>query len=339
MTDTQDLYPSKALMEVNNLSIFLLKANQRLALVDQVTFNLYRGKTSALVGESGSGKSLTAQALMGLIPFHAHLEASGSIVLDGRELLSQSPEQWAKLRGHRLAFISQNPMQALNPVLTIGQQLVETALHHTTHDEEEAYEYCIETLKKVKLSEPHERMKDYPHQLSGGMRQRVLIAMALLGCPDVLIADEPTTALDISVQRQILDLFHEIQQEQQMAILLISHDISIVSHYADDILVMYASQLVEKGPCTEVLELPKHPYTQGLLESRPKWESSSRQLMPIQGNVPAPGTLISGCRFYPRCPQSLESCKHCPPKGPPLYKVGENHYSRCILHENQQTSH
>lgn len=336
MMNTPAAPQNQALMEVDNLSIFLHKGKQSIALVNQVSFTLRQGLTTALVGESGSGKSLTAQALMGLIPYHAHLSVQGSIRFQGQELLTQKNHAWHELRGKRLALISQNPMQALNPVLTIGQQLIETALHHITDNEEEAYEKCVEALKKVKLSEPHERMKDYPHQLSGGMRQRVLIAMALLSRPDILIADEPTTALDISVQRQVLDLFYEIQQEHHMAILLISHDISIVSHYADEVLVMYASQIVEQGPCTEVLEAPKHPYTQGLLASRPRWDTQQKDLMPIYGSVPVPGAHLAGCRFYPRCPQKIEPCAHCPAEGPSLIQVSEAHYSRCILHDSKR---
>lgn len=322
------------LLQVRDLSIFLNQGQARLPLVDRVSFDLNRARTTALVGESGSGKSLTAQALMGLIPYHAHLQAEGSVFLNGKDLMKASEKEWKKLRGRRLAFICQNPMQSLNPVLTIGQQLIETALHHLTTSEEEAYEYCLETLRKVQLSEPQERMNDYPHQLSGGMRQRVLIAMALLARPDVLIADEPTTALDLSVQRQILDLFHEIQQEQQMAILLISHDISIVSHYADDVVVMYASQIIEKGPCVDLLSNPYHPYTQGLLASRPRWECPTRQLQPIQGNVPAVGTLISGCHFHPRCPQKMARCSN---EEPNLFSTACNRLSKCWLHESKDS--
>jgi peptide/nickel transport system ATP-binding protein len=321
---------SLPLLSVKNLSVFLTRAKERIALVDRISFELKRGTTTALVGESGSGKSLTAQALMGLINYHCHLEVEGSILLENQEIINAPASIWRKIRGHRLAYISQNPMQALNPVLTIGQQLIETALHHITQDEEEAYFKSIETLKKVHLSEPEQRMNDYPHQLSGGMRQRALIAMALLTHPDILIADEPTTALDLSVQRQILDLFHEIQKKQQTAILLISHDISIVSHYADDVIVMYASQIVEKGPCLELLQEPKHPYTQGLLASRPRWEKPGQELLPIQGNVPSVGTFISGCHFHPRCPKIHDKCSK---KEPDLFTLSPYHLSKCWLHE------
>lgn len=322
-------------LDVSGLTIWLeTPRGMRVCLVDKLNLNIQSGKTTALVGESGSGKSLTAHALMGLIHYLPHLCVEGHVFFEGHDLLSCDKHHMKKVRGKKITLIPQNPMSALNPVLSIGEQLIEIAMEHLTDNFEEAHQYSLEVLKEVHLPDPEQRLQDYPHQLSGGMRQRVLIAMAIMTHPQILIADEPTTALDVTVQRQILDLLHELQKRYNMAILLISHDISVVSYYADVVLVMYASQLVESGTCHGVLHTPQHPYTQGLLQSRPTWQAIGKPLKAIPGHVPSMDQLPSGCHFHPRCAKRLPTCSHL---SPPTFLTTHQHGCKCWLYDGFPT--
>jgi peptide/nickel transport system ATP-binding protein len=273
--------------------------------VDRISMSLERGETLGIVGESGCGKTVTARAIMGLLPKNASL--SGSIRYDGKELVHASEELRRSVRGAEIAMIFQEPMTALNPVLTIGYQIAEGVLAHRDVSKKEARAIALEMLQKVGIAAPEQRLDEYPHQLSGGMRQRAMIAMALAMGPKVLLADEPTTALDVTVQAQILQLIARLRAEHGMAMVMITHDLTVVAESCDRMVVMYAGRIVEEGPVKRVLEAPLHPYTRGLLRSIPGAERRAR-LEAIPGVVPSLRMLPSGCRFHPRCARAEERC-------------------------------
>ena len=271
--------------------------------VDGVSFSIGKGEILGIVGESGCGKSVTSLSILQLLGTNAKI-SQGSIKLSGRELLGLSEEEMCKIRGNEIAMIFQDPMTALNPTLTIGEQLIEPLVIHQGYSKADARREAVEVLKKVGIAAPEKRMKEYPHQLSGGMRQRVMIAMAVSCAPKLLIADEPTTALDVTIQAQILELMLELREKMNTAIILITHDMGVVAETADNILVLYAGKVVEYGSVKEIFNAPKHPYTQGLLSSIPPLEEDVEELNTIDGTVPAPGQMPSGCRFAPRCPNA-----------------------------------
>jgi oligopeptide/dipeptide ABC transporter ATP-binding protein len=291
--------------------------------VDGVSFGLQRGRTLGVVGESGCGKSVTAMTVMRLLDMPPARVASGRILFEGRDLLTLPEEQMRKLRGNEMAMIFQEPMSSLNPVFTIGSQISEAVRLHFGVSKKEARERSIEALRLVGIAFPERRVKQYPHEMSGGMRQRVMIAMALACEPKLLIADEPTTALDVTIQAQILDLIRTIQERTQTAVLLITHDLGVVAEMADDVVVMYAGRVVEHGTVDEVLLQPRHPYTEGLLTSIPSKGMRGQRLNVIRGSVPNPFNMPTGCNFAPRCPYRFEACDTLDPRadegeGPPV---------------------
>ncbi len=297
--------------------------------VDRVSFELRRGETLGIVGESGSGKSMTALSILRLVQPPGEI-GGGPISFNGRsDLLELSERDMRRIRGAEIGFIFQEPMTALNPVYTIGDQIAEALRVHGRGTRAEAHTKSIELLEAVKIPEPERRLRDYPHQLSGGMRQRVLIAIALACQPQLLIADEPTTALDVTIQAEILDLLHEMKERFHLALLLITHDLGVVAGHADRVAVMYAGKIVEQGPMRQIFESPKHPYTQGLLDSIPGGAAGQR-LRAIDGVVPNLANLPPGCAFEPRCPKRIDRCTSAPP---PSYEVGPSQSARCYLYD------
>ena len=300
------------------------------AAVDGVSFDLHRGETLAVVGESGSGKSVTALSIMGLIPNPPGRVVAGSVHYDGRDLLAMSDREFQPIRGKELSMIFQEPMTSLTPVLTIGRQLTETIVEHLRVPEKAARARAIEMLRLVNIPEPEKRLKQYPHQMSGGMLQRVMIAMALSCNPKVLIADEPTTALDVTIQAQILDLMRQLQADFGTGIILITHDMGVVAETADRVIVMYCGRPVEEAPVEMLFENPRHPYTKGLLAAlptlRPEGEVGDRMLNEIPGIVPPLTSLPDGCRFAPRCPYATARCHD---EYPPIEEKAPGHRAAC----------
>ncbi len=299
--------------------------------VDGVSFTLDRGETLALVGESGCGKSLTSLALLRLVPPPGRVDAGSVIRLGDTNVLTLEGEALRRIRGKRIGMIFQDPMTSLNPVLTIGAQITEGVLAHLRVSKAEARERARALLQEVGLPDAATRLDTYPHQLSGGMRQRVMIAIALSAEPEILVADEPTTALDVTVQAQILEVLDELRRRRGMAVLLITHDLGIVAGRADRVAVMYAGQIVEEAGTAELFSRPSHPYTQGLFASVPRITGPVERLTPIRGTVPAPTAWPAGCRFRPRCPQAFEKSELLPG----LLPVSPGHRMRCWLAERE----
>jgi peptide/nickel transport system ATP-binding protein len=293
--------------------------------IDQVSFDLTPGKTLALVGESGSGKSLTAFSIMRLLPKAARV-TGGTIRFDNVDLLTVPDLAMRHYRGDRIGMIFQEPMTALNPVFRVGDQIAEVLQVHFNTDQNEAHTKAIEMLERVGIPDAPARAQAYPHQLSGGMRQRVMIAMALICQPDILIADEPTTALDVTIQAQILDLILDMQTEMGMAILFITHDLAVVSEFADEVMVMYAGRIIERAPTADIFENPKHPYTRGLIETLPVSGKHRERLPTIPGQVPPLTALPKGCRYSNRCELADNECERSEPD---LLPVGENRQAAC----------
>jgi len=323
-----------ALLDVRALKTFFQVEGGEFPAVDGISFSIDPGRTLGIVGESGCGKSVTALSIMGLVPRPPGRIAGGEILFDGVDLLQLSAAALRELRGNRISMIFQEPMTSLNPVLTVGEQITEGILRHRTMSRDAAKELAIEMLRMVHISSPEERFGDYPHRLSGGMRQRVMVAMALACKPKLLIADEPTTALDVTIQAQILDLMRTLREETGTAIILITHDLGVVAELADDVAVMYAGRIVERATVAALFAEPQHPYTVGLLGSIPRLDIEQDRLAAIEGQVPNPLAPVTGCRFHPRCPFVIERCRH---EDPPLIDLGNGHESACWrapLHEN-----
>ncbi|MBA3602367.1 MAG: ABC transporter ATP-binding protein [Parachlamydiaceae bacterium] len=319
------------ILSVRNLTTKLQIGSSYYAVVENFSFDLHAGKTLAIVGESGCGKSMLALSLMRILPSPPALPSEGEVIFNGVNLLTLSEKKMRAIRGGQVAMIFQDPSSCLNPVYTIGSQLVESVgLHHRIYGAE-AKELAIQGLIEVGIASPEQQFDDYPHQLSGGMKQRVMIAMALIGEPEILIADEPTTALDVTIQAQVLDLIRALQKKRNMAVLLITHDIGIVAEYADEMIVMYASQDVERGKTLNLFNSPAHPYTKGLFQSRVSLAVQGNKLKPIQGSVPLLTHYPHGCRFHPRCPFVMQKCLHGPV---PNFDLPEpDHRARCLLYE------
>ena len=316
-------------LEIQNLSVAFSSPRGKLIAVNGISFHLNPGETLALVGESGCGKTVSALSILRLLPEPPAKILSGKILFDNQDLLSLNAKALQDLRGNSISMIFQDPMTSLNPVLTVGEQIAETLLRHTTMNRREALQKSADLLNRVELPSPEEKLKYYPHQLSGGMRQRVMIAMALACAPRVLIADEPTTALDVLIQAQILELLESLKKE--MSILIITHDLGVVSETAQRVLVMYAGEIVESGPTKALLKDPFHPYTKGLIASIPKLGDKKKpgaRLEEISGNVPGLDQRPSGCPFHPRCSWAMETCKT---QNPQLRKVESQRQVSCHL--------
>ena len=319
---------NETLLSAENVSTHFFTEEGVARAVQDVNFRIKRGKTFALVGESGCGKSVTALSIMRLVPSPPGKIVGGRILFDGSDLLGIAEKQMRRIRGNKIAMIFQEPMTSLNPVYTVGNQIVETIRLHQKKGVSQAWSDAVEMLRIVGIADPQQRAIEYPHQMSGGMRQRVMIAMAISCEPSLLIADEPTTALDVTIQAQILDLLDELQQQNGMSILLITHDLSVVAERADDIAVMYASRIVEQADCRQLLAEPLHPYTQGLLRSLPRLGFSGKRLQTIAGTVPEPLHFPSGCKFHPRCPVGKDD-KRCQSVEPELKEVQPGRFVAC----------
>ena len=333
MTNTENV-----ILEVKNLNVEFTTDDGIVHAVNNVSYQVERGKTLAIVGESGSGKSVSSLAVMGLLT-GANSKISGEVFFNGNELVGADPEVIRKLRGDEMAMIFQDPLSALHPYYTIGDQLIEAVLVHQKLKNSEARTRAAEMLTKVGIPSVEQRMDEYPHQLSGGMRQRVMIAMALINGPELLIADEPTTALDVTVQAQILDLLRELQKEFGTAIVLITHDLGVVADLADEVLVMYGGSAVEHAPVREIFYSPQMPYTWGLLASIPQISAKKEQLDPIPGSPPSALNMPTGCVFTPRCAFKGQVADNaCSEKFPDLLAVSKDHEARCHLTESQRTA-
>ena len=319
------------LLEVSDLRITFPAGPVRSTPVDGVSLTLARGETLALVGESGCGKSLTSLALLRLVPAPGRIEAGSRIMLGDTDIMTLDEKALRQVRGRRIGMVFQDPMTSLNPVFTVGAQIAEGIRAHFPVSRREAMDRAVALLGEVGIPDPASRVKNYPHQMSGGMRQRVMIAMALACGPELLLADEPTTALDVTVQAQILEILDELCRARAMAVLLITHDLGIVAGRADRVAVMYAGQIVEEAPTDRIFARPSHPYTQGLLASVPRLTGPRIRLSPIGGNVPTPDAWPAGCRFRPRCPQAFDKSELPPP---PL-DVEPGHWMRCWLAERE----
>ena len=318
-------------LNIQNLKVSFDTPKGKLTAVNGISFHLNQGETLALVGESGCGKTVTALSILRLLPEPPAEISSGKILFSGQNLLSLNAKALQDLRGRSISMIFQDPMTSLNPVLTIGEQMAETLLRHTTMNRQEALQKSADLLSRVELPSAKEKLTYYPHQLSGGMRQRVMIAMALACAPRVLIADEPTTALDVLIQAQILELLENLKKENGMSILIITHDLGVVAEIAQRVLVMYAGEIVESGPVRALLDNPLHPYTKGLIASVPKLRGLNKKrtrLEEIPGNVPSLDQRPSGCAFHPRCAWAIEKCKT---QKPQLRKTDNQRQWSCHL--------
>lgn len=321
MTDT--------ILQVENLKVHFKTAKGLVKAVDGVNFCVKKGEILALVGESGCGKSVTSQSILRLIGQKKSEKISGSIVFKNEDLLQKSEEEMRRLRGNRISMILQDPMTSLNPVYKVGRQIAEVSEIHEKKPRKSAWQKAIQMIERVGIPSANERASQYPHQYSGGMRQRAVIAMALSSEPDVLIADEPTTALDVTIQSQILDLIQDLRDQTGAAVVLITHDLGVVAQICDRVAVMYAGMIVEQGDVKAIFNAPKHPYTQGLLASLPKLGSKER-LIPIPGQPPNLYDLPQGCRFAARCPYVMEKCNN---ESPLLQEVSNSHQVSCWLEE------
>jgi peptide/nickel transport system ATP-binding protein len=323
-----------SLLEVRNLKTFFSTRRGEVRSVDDVSFTLERGETLSLVGESGCGKSVTALSIMRLVSPPGRV-AGGEIFFEGRDLLKLGEAEMRAIRGDDIAMIFQDPMTSLNPVYTVGDQIAEAIRLHRKVSKKEAWNQAVEGMRDVAIPAPEARAGSYPHEMSGGMRQRVMIAMALACDPKLLIADEPTTALDVTIQAQILELLTELREKRNLALLLITHDLGVVAETSDRVAVMYAGKVVEEASARELFNRPRHPYTEGLLRALPRLDESAgekqRRLRTIEGLVPNPLNLPPGCRFAPRCEHARDKCR----EGEiPLIGLGAGHSSRCIrVHE------
>ncbi|MCM3081523.1 ABC transporter ATP-binding protein [Brevibacillus invocatus] len=317
------------MLEVKGLTVQFRNEDKEYSVVKGISFHVKKGETLGLVGESGCGKSVTSLSIMRLIPTPPGKIVSGEIRYKGVDLLSLKEKEMNKIRGNEISMIFQEPMTSLTPVFTIGRQLDEVILLHTDLTKKQAKERSIEMLKLVGISRAEQIYASYPHELSGGMRQRVMIAIGLACHPQMLIADEPTTALDVTIQAQILDLMRELKEKTQTAILLVTHDLGVVAEMCDRVIVMYAGEIVEEADVDTLFHNPKHPYTRGLLESIPNLEEKKRRLFSIAGQVPTPDTVIPGCRFRDRCPDAIARCEQ---EHPELLELEQSHTCRCWLY-------
>ncbi|WP_374723414.1 ABC transporter ATP-binding protein [Calidifontibacillus erzurumensis] len=321
------------ILQIQGLRTSFFTDDEEIPAVDHIDFHINEGEILGIVGESGCGKSVTSLSIMGLIPKPPGKIVGGKILYNGEDLCQASEKRMREIRGNDIAMIFQEPMTSLNPVFTIGNQLIEAIkIHNKNWSKKQAYNRAVEILKLVGLPRAEELMNEYPHQLSGGMRQRVMIAMAMVCNPKVLIADEPTTALDVTIQAQILGLMKKLNRDFNTAIMLITHDLGVVAEVCQRVIVMYSGKIVEEGDVRTIFKNPKHPYTAGLIKSIPDMRYKQERLYSIPGNVPKPGSIKQGCRFAARCEKAFEKCRI---ETPELYEVETGHKVRCFLHEQE----
>ncbi|AWB44786.1 dipeptide/oligopeptide/nickel ABC transporter ATP-binding protein [Paenibacillus sp. CAA11] len=320
------------LLEIEHLQTFFETGEGTVKAVDDVSLQIRRGQTVCIVGESGCGKSITAMSIMGLIDKTAGRITGGTIRFEGDDLLRMSKNELRAIRGSRISMIFQEPMSSLNPVLTIGEQIMEPLIEHKKLSKKEAAKRAIELIELVEISRPEQIFRSYPHELSGGMLQRIMIAMAISCDPKLLIADEPTTALDVTIQAQVLDMLRSLKEKSGMSILLITHDLGVVAEMADYVVVMYSGKVVEEGEVSQLFESPKHPYTQGLLKSKPALDQQLSELYSIPGQVPNPLDLTESCYFHDRCEHCMEVCRI---KAPQLNRLNDEQQAACWLYEGE----
>lgn len=328
MLDAKELSQRDVILDVSDLSVRFQTRQGAVQAVNHVTFQLRKGEILGLVGESGCGKSVTVNALMGLIGKKKHEKVSGQALFDGRDLVAMSDKEMRSLRGNKISMVFQDPMTTLNPLMKVGWQVAEPQVIHHQATEKHAAAHAVDMLSNVGIPNPKHRAEQYPFEFSGGMRQRAIIAMSLMCRPEILIADEPTTALDVTIQAQILDLLGQLRDEYQTSILLITHDLGVVAETCDTVAVMYASEIVEMAPVAELFASPRHPYTQGLLRCLPVLGKRTR-LEPIPGQPPVLINPGPACKFMPRCPYSCERCQ----QQPPLFHISPNHTVQCWREE------
>ena len=321
-----------ALLEVRDLHTSFFTPVGEVKAVNGISFNLDHGKVLGIVGESGSGKSVTAYSIMQILEKTGKI-VSGSIKVDGKELVGLPEREMKNIRGNRISIIFQDPMTSLNPTYTIGHQLMEAILLHTNRNKKQAYDRAVEMLKLVNVNEPEKRMKQYPFEFSGGMRQRVMIAMALACEPDILIADEPTTALDVTIQAQILELMQSLQKELGMAIIMITHDLGVVAQMCDEVIVMYAGSICEQGTADEIFYNPKHEYTKGLMRSIPTVDNDGQKLQPISGTPIDLLNMPAGCAFAPRCEHAMKICLH---QRCQRMQINDDHQAACWMNVKEE---
>lgn len=322
---------NETILEVSNLKTYFYSEGMTIPAVDGVSFSLRKGKVLGICGESGCGKSVTSQSILKLLPpKQAMIQKGSSIKLHGEEITEKTEKEMQEIRGKKIAMIFQDSMTSLNPVMRISRQMEEMPMKHLNMTRKEAGRFSVEMLKKVGIPSPESRMQAYPHQLSGGMRQRILIAMQLSCNPEIIIADEPTTALDVTIQQQILDLMLEIKKTNSTSIMLITHDMGVVAQMTDDIMIMYAGQVMEQGETKEIFANPLHPYTRGLISSIPRLDVDMQRLSSIKGSVPNWHEMPRGCRYCNRCSDCMDICKE---KSPGLYAIGDRKV-RCFLYQD-----
>ena len=322
------------LLEVKNLKVSFNVGKKKLTAVENVEFSLDKGKVIGIVGESGCGKSVTATSILRLVPPAVSIiDEDSQILFDGEDLVKAPEARMREIRGNEISMIFQEPMSSLNPVYRIGDQMLEMIRTHNKQiSKKDALDQCVEMLKRVGIPSPEQRIREFPHQLSGGMRQRVMIAMALLCNPKLLIADEPTTALDVTIQAQVLEMMKGLKEKYEMSMLMITHDLGIVAEICDEVSVVYAGRVVEHGTLADVFDNTRHPYTEGLFNSLPNIENQAEKLKPIRGLMPDPTDLPLGCPFYPRCDHAMEICRT---KKPPKVYRNETHFVECHLYNEQ----
>ena len=323
---------SDIILEVRDLCVEFQTVEGRVQAVDHLSYTLHKGEKLGIVGESGSGKSVSSLAMMQLIPNPPGRVTGGEILYKGKDLVKLSEKEMQKLRGNEISMIFQEPMTSLNPIIQCGKQIAESLRLHRGMNKKEAAEEAVRMMKAVGIANPEVRAHEYPHQMSGGMRQRVMIAMALACQPQILIADEPTTALDVTIQAQILDLIRDLNREMNAAVLFITHDLGVVSELCDTVIVMYTGHIVEQAPVRELFRDPKHPYTVGLLNAIPAITKERKPLKTIEGVVPNPTERIEGCSFWPRCPHASERCRK---EAPPVTRPGEDRLVWCWLYAGE----
>jgi len=324
--------PDSSLLNVNSLTVTFKTQEGLIKAVDSLGFNLNRGETLGIVGESGSGKSVTSLAVMGLVPHPPGEISGGEIIYEGTDLLKLKEKERRAIRGNEISMIFQEPMTSLNPILTCGFQIAESLRLHRGFNKRDANLEAVQLLDDVGIPDPVKSVKRYPHELSGGMRQRVMIAMALACEPEILIADEPTTALDVTIQAQILDLMNELKKKKNTSIIMITHDLGVVSEVSDRVMVMYSGQSVEVAPTDELFKNPLHPYTRGLIATIPEITEEKVRLKEIPGSILSPAAKRSGCYFHPRCGALMDQCTR---ESPDLKKITESHFVRCWLYSDE----